>query len=505
MIILSPDQIRNAEAKADASGIPFRQMMETAGVSCADYILRRYANACKIVILVGKGKNGGDGYVCARRLADYRKEVTVIRLFQENSDPLSEQMRDLLPTAVRVIGFESEQRDARLAMQAADLIVDAVFGIGFKGRFPSAVRDCISFANALNKTRIAIDLPSGVGERSEEDAPFQAHVTLSMLCLKKEQIYAPYRSFCGQTEVIPIGIPCEEPAALHALTHSEAASLLPARPFDAHKGTFGNVLIFGGCRRMPGAPLLAAKGALSSGAGLVTLAVPESNLPIAAVSEPECVFRPLPTDADGYIAKTACSVFEENKSLYSAVVLGNGMGQTEDVRRIVEQILLTAECPVVLDADGIIAVSDNINILKAANAPVLLTPHPGEMSRLTGRSIAEINAERERITRAFAVQYGVYVLLKGANTVVADPQGNIYINGTGCSALARGGSGDVLAGIIGALLAQNMRPADALILAAYVHGRAGELTQARCSSYGATTKENIAGIASAFLELTESK
>lgn len=505
MKLLSPAQVRAAEAAGNAAGITYEEMMETAGRGCAEILLERYAACGTFVILAGKGKNGGDGYVCARYLHDAGKAVTVIRLFEAPGDPLSELMRGRLQPAGEELVFFADPAKCAERIRNAEVIVDAVFGIGFRGRFSADVKAAVNLACNSKAHRAAIDLPSGLGEASEEDAPFCAELTISMFCLKKEQVFAPFRRYCGETVVVPIGIPGWTEAGPVALTRREAAALLPARPYNANKGTFGNTLIFGGCRTMPGAGILAAGGALRSGAGLVTVALPEENLPVAAAAVPECVFLPLKTDRNGFLTAENGAVFEENKRKYTAVVLGNGMGQTGETRTLVTDVLKKSVCPVVLDADGINAAAAHIDELKEAAAPVLLTPHPGEMSRLTGLSIPEINAHREEIATEFAKRHGVFVLLKGDATVIASPDGRVYLNPTGSTALARGGSGDVLAGVAGALLSQGLAPFDALCLGAYVHGLAGEISEQMNTAYGAATAENLRCLPLAFKTIIESK
>ncbi len=505
MNILSPAQVRAAENAANAAGTSYEEMMETAGRGCAEILLERYGDCRSFVILAGKGKNGGDGYVCARVLSNAGKAVTVIRVFCEPGDPLSERMRQRLPAAVETLVFQDAHDLCAERIAGAAVIVDAIFGIGFRGRFPGSVKAAVALADKAKAKRAAIDLPSGLGEASEEDTPFRAELTVSMYCLKNEHVFAPYRAFCGETAVVPIGIPEWTDPVPGALTKKEAAALLPPRPYNANKGTFGNTLIFGGCRAMPGAGILAAGGALKSGAGLVTVALPEENLPIAACAVPECVFLPLGTDAEGFLKTENSAVFEKNKHKYTAVVLGNGMGQTEETRALAADVLKMSVCPVVLDADGINAAAAHIDVLKEAASPVLLTPHPGEMSRLTGLSAGEINADRENVAAAFAKKHGVFVLLKGETTVIASPDGRVYLNPTGSTALARGGSGDVLAGVIGALLSQGTAPFEALCLGAYVHGLAGELSEKENTAYGATTAENLRHLPPAFKTILESK
>lgn len=272
----------------------------------------------------------------------------------------------------------------------------------------------------------------------------------------------------------------------------EAFDALPSRPHDSHKGTFGNTLILGGCKTMPGAPIIATKGALYSGSGLTTLAFPDVIYPAVTSQLTECVFLPLSSTETGDISAENIPLLEKVLPKFTAVVLGNGMGRSEDAKKITEFILRNTECPVILDADGINHIAGNIDILSTRKAPLLLTPHPGEMSRLTGLPTAAINENREKNALQFAKEHKVFLLLKGANTVVASPEGNVYVNPTGSPALSRGGSGDLLAGIVGALVSQGKAPFEALALGAYFHGLAGEKAEKKYGPY-ACTIDRIAG------------
>ncbi len=501
MIILSAAAVRAAESAANAAGRSYEKMMEMAGAGAAKELLAALPGKTRFAVLCGKGRNGGDGFVAARLLAEAGKAVTVIRVFDAAGDKLSESMAARMPETVRTLIYSSQQTEAENALIDAEAIVDAVFGIGFRGTLPEEAARLIRLSNALPAFRAAIDLPSGVGADSEEPEPFRADLTLSMLCLKPEHVDPAARRYCGETRVVPIGITASG-ARENALTRKEAAALLPKRPVNAHKGTFGHVLVLGGSANMPGAPMLAAEGALRSGAGLVTLALPAVHFAAAAARLPECVFAPMPTEAAGSLQPIACGRLLRETAC-SAVVFGNGVGRGTGLHRIAEDLLRIPDRPAVLDADGINAAASHIDMLKEAKCPVILTPHPGEMSRLTGKTVAEIEADRAGTAKAFAARYGVYVLLKGALTVIAGPEGEVWLNPTGSTALSRGGSGDVLAGVIGALLAQGLSPWDALRLAAYAHGLAGELSEERCSAYGATTDENLKSVSLAFRLLSK--
>lgn len=472
-LILTPDEIRRAEAAANADGLSYAAMMEAAGRGCAAFLLRQYPEEPRFAVLVGKGKNGGDGFVIARVLAKAGRRVTVIRAFDCPSDPLSEAMREKLPDGVRVLTSPAPD-----ALCGAGVIVDAVFGIGFAGEVPEPVRALLERANGAAAARVAIDLPSGF--------VFRADHTLTMLCLKPQHVMKPLCGCCGEVHVIDIGFAPPVPAKPTCTLLPETAfAALPARPFDANKGTFGNALIVAGSYRMPGAAVIAATGCLHTGAGLTTLAFPDKAYPAVTAHLTEAVLLPLPTDGDGGLHEAAIPHLQKALTKASALVIGPGLGTGDGAARVLRFLLDTASCPLVLDADGINLFA--AHKLKAnGEKPWILTPHPGEMARLTGKTAAEINADREGTARVFAKQTGVTLLLKGANTLVASPDGRLYVNPTGTPAMARGGSGDLLAGVIGALLAQGAEPFAAASLGAYFHGLAGNTAEARFGPYAAT-------------------
>ena len=502
MRILTPDEIRAAEAAANEAGLSYETMMRRAGEGCALLLQKRLEQNPEIVILAGRGKNGGDGFVCTGALKRLGFSVRVILAAGRPADPLAKKMLNEIEGTVEILNAETAIRAALDLVARANVIVDAVFGIGFRGRLPAGAAALIREANKTVALRVAIDLPSGVGEASEEPEPFRADETYAMLCFKREHVMKPAKYFCGKTRIVPIGFdpPAGAPAAL---TLEEAAKLLPPRPCDGHKGTFGNVLILGGSRGMPGAPILAANGALHAGAGLVTLAVPDPCLPAAQAHLCEPVFLPLPATADGQISRDAFPLLEAAIGRASAVVFGNGVGVGPAAEALTRFVLKTGGCPLILDADGINCAAKHKDIWKDVHRPVLITPHPGEMARLTGEAVPDTAAARTRTAAAFAASHGVFVLLKSENSAIAAPDGRLVVNPTGCAAMARGGSGDTLAGVIGALTAQGMNLFAAAALGAYAHGLAGEIAERRFSGYAATATRTAESLGDAFLSLQE--
>ena len=504
MLILSPEEIRNAEDVANKNGLSYEDMMESAGMGCAEHILSHYPSLENIVILCGKGKNGGDGFVIARYLKEAGKAVSVITCFNSPSDGLSEKNKGRIDGIVNIYDGSRVTKKVTSLLTAADVIVDAVFGIGFKGELPENTGEIFDICKSVDAVKIAIDIPSGL--TAEKPLPYNCFVadeTLSMLCFKKEHVYKPYSDLCGKVTVIPIGF-CYIGDGIRCASSKEIKAMLPHRPFDSNKGTFGKAMIIGGCYTMPGAPVIATKGCLCTGAGLCALVFPDCIYSAVATKLTENVFIPLP-DEKGCISRRSVPVLTEKLDGFNAVAIGPGLSVTPDSEALVASVIKNCKNKLIIDADGINIISRNIDILKESEAEILLTPHPGEMSRLTGKTVEEINGDRINTASAFAKNFGVTVLLKGANTVIASPDGRVFINSTGSAALSRGGSGDLLTGIAVSFAAQGLSLSDAAVLAAYVHGRAGEIAGEKYTAYGASVERITDCIPDALSEIIQGK
>ena len=497
--VLSPNEIRAAEQHADANGLSYYLMMENAGRGCATKIAASADKDGPVVILCGKGKNGGDGFVIARYLHSSGYRVSVIRMFDEPSDELSEQMAEILPEGVARYNYIAQRYDSLKAIESAAVLVDAVFGIGFHGALPEYIAELFSHYPEYPAVKIAVDVPSGLSAENAACAGcYKADRTLSMLCFKAEHVYLPWKAYCGKTEIIPIGFRLDGGAGLCSFTEKEAASLLPARPFNSHKGTYGHALIVAGSRNMPGAAIIAARGALNAGAGLVTLAFPDGIYPAVTAQLTENIMLPLATGPDGSIAAGNADLLKERFGRYTAAAIGCGLTVADGPEKVLAETVASFPGTLVIDADGINLISRHMDILKNASGNVILTPHPAEMARLTGLTVPEINAAREKTAFDFAKAHNVTVLLKGVNTVIASPDGRVHINSTGSSALSRGGSGDLLTGVITALAAQGLSPFDAACMGAYLHGLAGMLAEQRFTSYAATVERIVSCLPDAF-------
>lgn len=486
MLILSPEEIRNAENEANKAGLSFEDMMESAGAGCAEHIIKNYPDAKKTVIICGKGKNGGDGFVIARYLKECKKDVNVLLAFSSPSDELSEKNKKKLEGSVDILTATHVTKSIMSVINEADIIVDAVFGIGFKGELPENIKELFAISNHSSAVKIAVDIPSGLCTDSEKrEGCFKADETLSMLCYKKEHVFKPFSNLCGKVSVIPIGFALisDNP---EAKTAAEIKAMLPYRPFDANKGTFGKALLIAGSYKTPGAGIITAKGSLSSGTGLTFFAFPESIYSTVTAHLTESVFRPLSSDENGDFSESAFSEIKDELSLFDAVAIGPGIGTSKGAESLVINIIKYCKGKIIIDADGINILSRNIDILKESNADIILTPHPGEMSRLTGIDTKTINSDRINTAKSFAREYGVNVLLKGANTVIASPEGRVFINPTGSSALARGGSGDLLTGIILAMCSQGLDTLEAGVVSSYIHGLSGDIAEKKYTPYSAT-------------------
>lgn len=483
MLILTPEEIRRAEDAAYENGLSYDEMMENAGHGCAEHIIKSCPHIKNAVIICGKGKNGGDGFVIARNFAEKGINVSIILAFSSPSDELSEKKKALVDGVCEFYDGSRVTKRICSLIENADVLVDAVFGIGFKGKLPQNVADIFRLCNDSRASRIAVDIPSGLSCNCENyDDCFAADETLSMLCFKKEHIYKPWSDKCGRVSVIPIGFTCEKEGVM-AMSQDEIRAALPSRPYDSNKGTFGKALIIAGSYLMPGASVIAAKGSLCTGAGLTYLAFPDRIYNTVTSHLTECVFRPLPSDEKGSFSETAIDEILPELSSFDCVAIGPGMTTFPGASVLVEGIVRNYKGKLIIDADGINIISRNINILKESEADILLTPHPGEMGRLVSVSAKEVNECREKTAVSFAKEYGVTLLLKGANTVIAHKSGSVYINPAGSSALSRGGSGDLLTGITVSFAAQGLSLSRAAVVGAYVHGKAGETAEKKFTSY----------------------
>ena len=488
--IVSVADMQALEAASERMGVSTDMLMENAGLACALRIRERMGGAAgrRAVVLVGPGNNGADGLVVARHLRRWGADVCCYIARGRPKEDV--KMRALEPYDVRVVDAEDDTDLGVLdaVLRRCDVVVDAILGAGRYRPLSGVVRDVAIRVNHSRVARklsvIALDLPTGVNpDTGEADAAtILADETLALCCPKFGVVNFPGAGYAGRITLLDIGLPA---AALERsglrdvwVTDDAAASLLPARPLNSHKGTFGHLLIIAGSRNFVGAAYLAAQGAHRSGAGLVTLAAPESVYRFAATRLTETIHLPLPEDADGRIDVSAVENIRERIGGYSALAIGCGMGASAGAAAFLENLLLEGDqllsLPKVIDADGLNNLSRCGDWSNRLTGPAVLTPHPGEMGTLTGLATPEIQSDRMAVAASWAKYWDQCVLLKGAHSVVASPDGRRWVLPFANPALSAGGTGDVLTGVIGGLLAQGLGPFAAAALGGYMHGTAAE-------------------------------
>jgi NAD(P)H-hydrate epimerase len=477
----------------EALGVPGELLMESAGRAVVEVVLaERAGSAAPVLVVCGAGNNGGDGFVVARHLHGLGVPVRVLLIGERR------KLRgDAAANATRLDKLGVAIRSGALRNADAVVIVDALFGTGLDRAITGAAAAAIRRINAARPSSrvVSVDLPSGLDADTGQlhGVAVQADVTVTIGLPKLGLAQERGRSLAGRVVVARIGIADAAPGVSpdgELWTRVAAARALPARPAAGHKGSFGHALVVAGSRGKTGAAVLAAEGAARSGAGLVTIACPASLNEILEVKFTEMMTAPVPDGAEGCFASTALAPLLGLARERDAVALGPGVGREADVQKLAREFALRCPRPLVIDADGLFPFAKAaLRALKARKAATILTPHPGEAARLLGVTAAEINRDRVGAARRIATEAGCVVILKGAATVIAGPDGRTAINPTGGSALGSGGTGDVLTGIVVGLLAQRVPVFDAAALGAWLHGFAGDRVTARRGRSGLLASE----------------
>ncbi|MBI4240080.1 MAG: NAD(P)H-hydrate dehydratase, partial [Candidatus Rokubacteria bacterium] len=383
---------------------------------------------------------------------------------------------------IQEVTRDSDLAALEKALASADLAVDALLGTGLSGAATGLYAPTIESINRSGRPVVALDLPSGLP--SDHGRPLgptvRAALTPTFAGWKRGLLLYPGAACAGQVRVVDIGIPdaaAREGIGVFLLEAPDVASLFPPRQPDAHKGAFGHLLVVAGSMGKTGAAALAGRAGLRTGAGLVTIAAPVSQQPIVAALGMEFMTEPLPETAGQSASLKAKDRILELAARTDAVALGPGISLDPETQALVRELVKEVRRPMVVDADGLTALAGHLELLRESPAPRCLTPHPGEMARLLGSPAAEVQADRIERARSFCQRYGVFLVLKGARSVVAEPGGRVFINPTGNPGMASGGSGDVLTGVVGALLARGAGPLEALHAAVFLHGLAGDLAR----------------------------
>ena len=488
MKIVDSATMRRLDEKAiKRYGIPGLVLMENAGRGVAEIIERDFGNLKdkRVSIFAGKGNNGGDGFVVARHLLNKGFKVCVY-LVARPQDVHGDAKTNLniwekiKGETVSIVSKKSLERH-RVNIRHSHLIVDAIFGTGLSADVKGIQRDVIEFINRLNKPVVAVDVPSGLDASNGKVLGdcVKATITATMAIPKIGLLIYPGMDYAGKVEVVDIGMPREllkdEKIPWELLDFEGIKRLIKPRHGNTHKGSFGHVFVLAGSIGKTGAAAMTSMGALRTGAGLVTLGIPKSLNQVMARKLTEVMTLPLPESTSagilGYEAFKSIMSFIRDKKV---IVLGPGLTAEGPVKKLVLRLVRESKIPLVIDADGVNCLAGNVNVLKYAKAPIVITPHPGEMARLISLTTKDVQADRLGIASRFAKENKVIVVLKGARTVIAEPSGKIFINPTGNPGMATAGTGDVLSGMIGGFIAQGYSPLDAATIAVYMHGLAGD-------------------------------
>ncbi|MGA2152677.1 MAG: NAD(P)H-hydrate dehydratase [Geobacteraceae bacterium] len=476
---------RRAIEEFSVSGLA---LMENAGRGCADTINAEFGAGPerRAVIVAGKGNNGGDGYVIARLLKERGWQVaTFVLATQEeirgdartNLDRLSDTPVLFCPGQGGLDRYGSALRDATV-------IVDALLGTGLSSEVRDSYAEAIGMINSAGKPVIAVDIPSGIDAATGKvlGCAVKADFTVTFALAKCGHFLYPGAEQTGQLRIVDIGIPAEITASAEGYEFLDAEAIKPLlkrRSRSAHKGNYGHCLIIAGSTGKSGAAAMAANSAVRAGAGLVTLAAPASLNTILEVKTTEAMTLPLPDGGAGFLGCAARGSIEEALAGKDAVALGPGISWRPETAQLVRELATETGLPLVIDADGLNALSAEPDILlRKKSTTVILTPHPGEMGRLAGISTGEVESDRIGVARAFAMKYRIYLILKGARTIIAAPDGAVAINGSGNPGMASGGMGDLLTGVLVALLAQGYDPFAACRAGVFIHGHAADLVAA---------------------------
>ncbi|MBI5102170.1 MAG: NAD(P)H-hydrate dehydratase [Nitrospirae bacterium] len=507
MKVATAGQMKEIDRKTTKGyGIPSAVLMERAGLRVAERVKELFSQH-KIVVLAGGGNNGGDGLVAARQLHNEGYNVRVFMLSKE--DRLGTQCKAQLRIAKKT-GVPVEFRSS---VTPGDLhgacVIDAIVGTGLDQVLRGPVVEVIRFLNETDVPVVSVDLPSGISSDNGRimGEAVMADVTVTFGLPKIGHYLHPGSGHTGRLFIEDIGFPRELLTSgsirTEALERAEAARLIPERPVFSHKGDYGHLLVIAGSRGKTGAALMTARAAMRSGAGLVTIAAPESIADVVQSMVVEEMVLPLPDDGTGAFSPEALEkVLTFMAGNVDVCAIGPGMRVTSGTRRLVSGLIGVSTVPLVIDADGINALQGCAHVLKKAKSPVVLTPHAGEMSRMLDMPIADLFSDMPGHAGKFAAGSGTYLVMKGAPTLIASPEGEVFINTTGNAGMATAGSGDVLTGMIGSFLCQGMNPLDASVLGVYLHGLSGDIAASEKGMHSLMAGDIIESIPSAFHSLS---
>jgi NAD(P)H-hydrate epimerase len=492
-------------ATSERFGVPSLTLMENAGSAVAEYVLAHHPDAQKILVCCGKGNNGGDGFVAARKLHEAGKTVQVILLADRvdlHGDAAAMFVK--LPEPPIVVHSSEDLKDKRVQLAlAADLYLDAILGTGFKPPVTGLYADAIALLNASKAPVIAVDIPSGADADAmapQKGIIARADAIVTFTAARPAHVFSALTT--GPTYVADIGSPPESIVSslqLNVITARDFGPVIAPRPAESNKGNYGHVLVVGGSVGKAGSVAMAGMSALRAGAGLATVATPKSVLPTVAGFHPELMTEPLRETREGTLSAGAGARLDVLAKGKSVLAIGPGISRNAETSEFVRTLVAGTEIPVVLDADGLNAFEGVTDELSGKGRVLVITPHPGEMARLAGCSTADVQKDRLGVARQFAREHELIVVLKGNRTLVVQPDGDAWVNTTGNPGMSTGGTGDILTGMVAAMIAQHPKDVTMAVCAAvHLHGLAGDVIREIVGEHSMVATDLLHGLPDAF-------
>lgn len=491
MKIAYPDEMRKIDLRTIEMGVPSIVLMESAAIAVASEIMKRTPK--KATLLCGRGNNAGDAYAVGRHLLANNVEVFAVKLAEPSTKDCRKNYRLFRKFGGKIIKIHNLWKHWN-KVKDSDVFVDGIYGTGFKGHLSPEIVELLEAANKTHAFKVAVDIPSGVDGKNGEVRPtaFKADLTATFGLSKPGHFFYPGRAFVGRLKIVNIGFPEEfmiEEASLNLLTDKEAAELLPSRPPFGHKGSFGKVLIIGGSEDYSGSVVLAALGAMRVGAGMVFTFTPEKVQSVVRNNIPEVIAL---AGNKPHLSIADLEGILSTLSKMSAVIIGPGIGRKKETFELIKELLIdlsSRKIPVIVDADAIHALK-NLNHIKINWKNIVITPHPGEFSSITEQKIEEVVNNIE-IVKEFSKKNRINILLKGATSIFSSYAGELWLNTTGNTGLAKAGSGDLLTGTIAGFIAQGLDIKSATILGAYFMGKAAEMCEIAEASMSASQVSSV--------------
>lgn len=503
MKIVSAEEMRAIDRlTSERFGVPSLTLMENAGSAVTDHVLSHYGSAQRIVVFCGKGNNGGDGFVAARQLHERGKNVRVIVL-ADSTELRGDAATMYRKLPVEAVAVHSGEELSRAGASQADLFVDAILGTGFKPPVKGVYAEAIQLLNRCDAPVVAVDIPSGAdadGMAPQQGIVARANSIVTFTAPRPAHVFSLLTE--GPTCVAPIGSPPEAIVSslrLNVITSTDIAPLIGPRPANSNKGLYGHVLVVGGSLGKAGAAAMAGMSALRAGAGLATVATAKSVLPTVAAFYPELMTEPLPETAAGTIATEARLRIDEVLKNVTVLAIGPGISRDPHTTTFVRSLVANAKQPMVLDADGLNAFQGHTHEMNGSGRTLVITPHPGEMGRLAACSTKDVQNDRLGVARHFAREHNAIVVLKGNRTLVVQPNGDAWVNTTGNPGMSTGGTGDILTGMVAAMIGQH--PSDpmlAVCAAVHLHGLAGDVMRGIMGEHSLVATDLLRGLPDAF-------